>query len=156
MRLKVLRSWKLLMGTAVLWLMLTVGHAAPSQPSVALVTRHALTTPLSFARLRAMLLLRIGSWPDGAVLQVVAPPMDSALFVQLATACLHLPPDILRHAWQRNIFTGSGLIPQIVSDPKAVLRQVVTHDTALGIVPAQLPLPAGVNIIWQCRTNTME
>src|SRR5690606_10764178 len=68
----------------------------------------------SAGTLREISLMRLTRWPEGERIRVFVLPDNHPLHVRFAKEVLGVYPFHLRAAWDRLIFSGTGLVPHVV------------------------------------------
>lgn len=71
--------------------------------------------PIDRAFVRAVFTLRARTWPDGTPVKVFVLPDDDGIHQRFCNELLGLYPYRLRDAWDRAVFTGTGLSPRTVN-----------------------------------------
>lgn len=96
--------------------------------------------------LRAVFTMRIRTWPDGRPIRVFVLPDDHEVHGIFCREQLGTYPYVLRNAWDRMVFTGTGLAPQTVRDEEEMRTRVRNTPGAIGYVrvarPSQAPTPS--------------
>jgi ABC-type phosphate transport system substrate-binding protein len=119
-------------------LLLTVSSAASPQSSalVADVIVSPSLTQLTLDRtlLRAVFTMRIRQWPDGTPVRVFVLPDDNPLSDQFYREHLGMYSYVLRRAWDRMVFTGTGFAPTVVRSEAEMFERVRSTPGAIGFV----------------------
>jgi hypothetical protein len=89
---------------------------------------------LDRALLRSIFLLRLREWPDGVPARIFVLPDDSELSQAFCREQLGTYPYVLRAAWDRAVFTGTGLAPTLVTSEDEMRRRVLTTPGAIGYI----------------------
>jgi hypothetical protein len=84
--------------------------------------------------LRGIFSMRVRAWPGGEPIRVFVLPDDDQLSSDFCRGLLGTYPYVLRAAWDRLVFTGTGLAPTIVRDEKEMRRRVLATPGAIGYV----------------------
>jgi hypothetical protein len=86
---------------------------------------------LDRAMLRAIFLMRLRQWPDGTPVRVFVMPGTDAhdLF---AREMLGTYPYVLDRTWDRMVFTGTGLAPEVVRSEQEMREKVQSTRGAIG------------------------
>jgi len=96
-------------------------------PSLAKVT-------LDRSFLRAVFMMRVRQWPDGTPIRVFVLPDDNPLSDQFYRVQLGTYSYVLRRAWDRMVFTGTGFAPTLVKSEAEMIERVRTTPGAIGFV----------------------
>lgn len=121
---------------AALLLMLSV-VASPQEgaPSVDIIVSPALTsTKFDRSLLRAVFTMRMRQWPDGSPIRVFVLPDHDPLSDQFYRERLGMYSYVLRRAWDRMVFTGTGLAPTVVQTEREMIERVRSTPGAIGYV----------------------
>lgn len=122
--------------SALLWVLLCAGPAW-AEDSVAVITSPDRGEPaLSRATLQAIYLMRVRQWPDGTPIRVYVLPESSEVHDRFAREKLGTYPYILRRAWDRLVFTGTGLAPEVVHSEEEMRQKVLSSKGAVGYLSA--------------------
>jgi hypothetical protein len=97
---------------------------------------HQTTGAPTMTRNEARLLfsMRLPSWPNGTRITVFVLPDDNPLHREFATNRLGLYPYQLRHVWDRQVFSGTGQAPVIVTSEQELIDRVLGTPGAIGYV----------------------
>lgn len=108
--------------------------AAP--PSVEILTSadRVGASPLDRALLRAAFTMRLRQWPDGRPMRVFVLPDNHPLHDRFCRELLGTYPYVLRTAWDRMVYTGTGFAPVVVSSEDEMRRRVQATPGAIGYV----------------------
>jgi len=89
--------------------------------------------------LLALFTMRVRQWPDGQSAQVFVLPDGSDTHEKFCREQLGTYPYVLRGAWDRMIYTGTGLAPNIVRSEEEMREKVRSTKGAIGYMrlPAQ-------------------
>ena len=121
-------------------LALTVGGSAKSVmaaepvPKVYAYAGEGRADSLSADTLREIFFMRLTSWPDGTPIRVFVLPDKHPLHVRFAKEVLGVYPFQLRAAWDRLIFSGTGLIPHVVETVGEMRERVRATPGGIGYV----------------------
>nr|WP_298727913.1 hypothetical protein [uncultured Steroidobacter sp.] len=96
-------------------------------PSLAEVT-------LDRSLLRAVFTMRVREWPDGTPIRVFVLPDDNPLSDQFYREQLGMYSYVLRRAWDRMVFTGTGFAPTVVRSEAEMIERVRSTPGAIGFV----------------------
>jgi hypothetical protein len=121
--------------------------------SVQIITSgdHANAT-LDRATVRAIFAVRLREWPDGVPIRVFVLPDGDPLHVEFCREQLGTFPYVLRASWDRLVYTGTGIAPEVVANEKEMRRRVAMTRGAIGYVSTQEPAPGAVDT--QTRPGT--
>jgi hypothetical protein len=136
---------------APLLLLLAMGAAgnAHAQSAQIIVNPDLAGVPLDRDLLRAIFTMRLRSWPNGPPVRVFVLPDSDPLSDRFYREQLGMYSYILRAAWDRMVFTGTGLAPTIVRSEEEMRERVrktpgaigyVSKDGAAVFLPAPPPL----------------
>jgi hypothetical protein len=82
--------------------------------------------------LRAVFMMRVRQWPDGSPIRVFVLPDDDPLSDSFYREWLGMYSYVLRGAWDRMVFTGTGLAPTVVHSEEEMRRLVASTPGAIG------------------------
>ena len=80
--------------------------------------------------------MRLNQWPDGQGVKVFVLPDNHPLHERVVKAVLGLYPYQLRRAWDRQIFSGTGQAPVVVSSESELMDRVAKTPGAIGYAPS--------------------
>jgi hypothetical protein len=106
--------------------------AAAAAPQSLIANDGAPETELSQNQARLFFNLRLKSWPDGTPVRVFVLPDDHPLHRRFAKQVLGLYPYQLRRVWDRQIFSGTGQAPTMVSTEAEMREGVASTPGAIG------------------------
>jgi len=119
-------------------LLLAMSPAAGSQDTalpVDVVVSPSLTkVKLDRDLLRAVFTMRVREWPDGSPIRVFVLPDDDPLSDQFYRERLGMYSYVLRRAWDRMVFTGTGFAPTMVRSEQEMLERVRSTPGAIGFM----------------------
>jgi hypothetical protein len=119
-------------------LLLFVSSAAcplESAPSVDVIVSPSLaSTKLDRSLLRSVFTMRLRQWPDGSPVRVFVLPDTDPLSDQFYRERLGMYSYVLRRAWDRMVFTGTGFAPTVVQTEKEMIDRVRSTPGAIGYV----------------------
>jgi hypothetical protein len=81
---------------------------------------------------RLFVSMRLNQWPNGERLRVFVLPDNHPLHERVAKGILGLYPYQLRRAWDRQLFSGTGQAPVVVSSEPELIDRVAKTPGALG------------------------
>lgn len=121
---------------AVLLLSLSFAASPQDDPVAAevIVSPSLATVPLDRSLLRAVFTMRLREWPDGTPVRVFVLPDDDPLSDRFYRERLGMYSYVLRRAWDRMVFTGTGFAPTVVSSEKEMIQRVRSTPGAIGYV----------------------
>ena len=99
---------------------------SPERPAAAL-DRQALL---------AVFLMRVRQWPDGTPVRVYVLPSNHPVHDRFARELLGTFPYVLDRNWDRLVFTGTGLKPEVVQSEDEMREKVLKTPGAIGYVRA--------------------
>jgi hypothetical protein len=120
---------------AVLLLRLVASTACPleSVPAVEVIVSPSLaSTKLDRSLLRSVFTMRLRQWPDGSPVRVFVLPDSDPLSDQFYRERLGMYSYVLRRAWDRMVFTGTGFAPTVVHTEKEMIERVRSTPGAIG------------------------
>lgn len=119
-------------------LLLSVSFAASSQEEPAavdvIVSPSLANITLDRSLLRAVFTMRVREWPDGTPIRVFVLPDDNPLSDVFYRERLGMYSYVLRRAWDRMVFTGTGFAPTVVESEKEMIARVRSTPGAIGYV----------------------
>jgi hypothetical protein len=89
---------------------------------------------LDRAMVRAIFAVRLREWPDGVPVRVFVLPDGDPLHVEFCREQLGTFPYVLRASWDRLVYTGTGIAPEVVANEKEMRRRVAMTRGAIGYV----------------------
>lgn len=84
--------------------------------------------------LRAIFTMRLRSWPNGAPVHVFVLPDSDPVSDRFYREQLGMYSYVLRSAWDRMVYTGTGLAPTVVRSEKEMRERVRATPGAIGYV----------------------
>jgi hypothetical protein len=84
--------------------------------------------------LRAVFAMRVRQWPDGSPVRVFVLPDDDPLSDRFYRERLGMHSYVLRRAWDRMVFTGTGFAPTVVRSEAEMIERVRSTPGAIGYV----------------------
>lgn len=119
-------------------LLVMVSSAASSQDSAfevrVIVSPSLAKVTLDRDLLRAVFTMRVREWPDGTPVRVFVLPDDNPLSDQFYRERLGMYSYVLRRAWDRMVFTGTGFAPTVVRSEREMVELVRSTPGAIGFV----------------------
>lgn len=109
---------------------------APAEPPAVEIITSADRSGVAVDRglLRAAFTMRIRQWPDGRPLRVFVLPDGHPLHDRFCRERLGTYPYVLRNAWDRLVYTGTGFAPITVSSEEEMRRRVQATPGAIGYI----------------------
>ena len=92
------------------------------------------STKLDRSVLRAVFTMRVRQWPDGSPIRVFVLPDDDPLSDRFYRERLGMYSYVLRRAWDRMVFTGTGFAPTVVQSEREMIERVRSTPGAIGYV----------------------
>lgn len=89
--------------------------------------------------LRAVFTMRLRQWPDGSRIRVFVLPDDDPLSDHFYRERLGMYSYVLRQAWDRMVFTGTGFAPTVVESEERMRELVRSTPGAIGFVRKRGP-----------------
>jgi hypothetical protein len=117
--------------------LLLAGSPAASSQDIAvdvIVSPSLMTINLDRALLRAVFTMRVREWPDGSPVRVFVLPDDDPLSDVFYRERLGMYSYVLRRAWDRMVFTGTGFAPTVVHSEQEMLERVRSTPGAIGFM----------------------
>lgn len=112
--------------------------ASEGEATMTAITHAGVTINISDRRsLRSFFSLRTRTWPDGTAVRVFAFEDQDPRHAAFCKSVLGTYPYILRRAWDRNLFAGTGLVPEIVTDEEEMMRKVSHTPGAIGYISSK-------------------
>ena len=90
--------------------------------------------PLNRDLLRAFFTMRLRSWPNGPPVRVFVLPDSDPVSDRFYREQLGMYSYVLRSAWDRMVYTGTGLAPTVVHSEKEMRERVLATPGAIGYV----------------------
>jgi ABC-type phosphate transport system substrate-binding protein len=105
--------------------------------------------------LRAVFTMRLREWPDGSPVRVFVLPDNNPLSDQFYRERLGMYSYVLRRAWDRMVFTGTGMAPTVVQSETEMVERVRSTPGAIGYVRKRELSDADAELL-QLSGNTAE
>lgn len=131
---------------AAVLLSLVWSVACPQDRSFAaevIVSPSLQTLELDRSLLRAVFTMRVREWPDGSAIRVFVLPDDDPLSDMFYRERLGMYSYVLRRAWDRMVFTGTGFAPTVVESEEQMRQLVRSTPGAIGYVRKRERDPSG-------------
>ena len=87
---------------------------------------------LTTETVREIFFMRISSWPDGSRIHVFVLPDKNPLHVKFAKEILGVYPFQLRSAWDRMVYSGTGVPPTTVETLDEMQTRIKQTPGAIG------------------------
>ena len=129
-----MRRLRLLAAPLLLLIAMGVTGNAHAQSAQIIVNPDLASVPLDRDLLRAIFTMRLRSWPNGPPVRVFVLPDSDPLSDRFYREQLGMYSYILRAAWDRMVFTGTGLAPTIVRSEEEMRERVRMTPGAIGYV----------------------
>lgn len=111
----------------------SVASPLDSAPAVDVIVSPSLaSTKLDRRLLRSVFSMRLRQWPDGSPIRVFVLPDSDPLSDQFYRERLGMYSYVLRRAWDRMVFTGTGFAPTVVQTEKEMIERVRSTPGAIG------------------------
>ena len=119
---------------ASLLMVMSAGATPPESVSAVdvIVSPSLPSTKLDRSLLRAVFTMRVREWPDGSPVRVFVLPDDDPLSDRFYREQLGIYSYVLRNAWDRMVFTGTGLAPTVVQSEREMRERVRSTPGAIG------------------------
>lgn len=122
---------------AVLMLFFVAGTVASAEPSLRVITSPDRSGQSVDRKLLLSIYIgRVSTWPDGRPISVFTLPDAHPLHVQFCRQLLGTYPYVLRNAWDKLVYTGTGFTPTIVASEEEMRKRVENTPGAIGYLPA--------------------
>lgn len=129
-------------GLALSLALALLSAAVPAaEPADLLVNPDHAALELDREQLRAIFMMRMRTWPDGAAVRVFVLPDNHELHEAFVRQRLGTFPYVLRGNWDRLVYTGTGLAPTVVASEGELRERVLSTPGAIGY-QRRTPRPA--------------
>jgi hypothetical protein len=118
-------------GIVVIWASLEQPAAATGDGVHVIVNPDQAQVALDGDLLRGIFTMRVRQWPDGTPVRVFILPDESKVSDRFYREELRTYSYVLRAAWDRLVYTGTGLAPVVVQSEAEMRTRV--HETPGGI-----------------------
>jgi hypothetical protein len=124
------------LATPLVLLLLSIGacHELRAQSVEIIVNPDLKSVQLDRDLLRAIFTMRLRSWPNGPPVRVFVLPDSDPVSDRFYREQLGMYSYVLRSAWDRMVFTGTGLAPTVVHSEKEMRERVRETPGAIGYV----------------------
>ncbi|WP_051911400.1 hypothetical protein [Methylomicrobium agile] len=87
---------------------------------------------LTTETIREIFFMRLSTWPDGTPIHVFVLPDNHPLHIRFAKEILGVYPFQLRSAWDRLVFSGTGVSPTTVESEEEMRARIESTPGAIG------------------------
>lgn len=91
----------------------------------------------SLDEVRAIFIMRLTQWPNGNPIQVFVLPDAHPVHKSFAKNKLNMFPHQLRSAWNRLVYSGTGVAPTQVLSQEAMLQAISNTPNAIGYLDSK-------------------
>jgi ABC-type phosphate transport system substrate-binding protein len=121
---------------AALLLLLSIGasHELRAQSVQIIVNPDISSVQLDRDLLRAIFTMRLRSWPNGPPVRVFVLPDSDPVSDRFYREQLGMYSYVLRSAWDRMVYTGTGFAPTLVRSEQEMRERVLATPGAIGYV----------------------
>lgn len=110
------------------------GHAWAGESRVQVYDAAGRAAGLSNEALREVFFMRLTTWPNGSPIHVMVLPENHPLHIRFAKEVLGVYPFQLRSAWDRLIYSGTGLAPTVVENMDEMRRKLEAMPGSIGYI----------------------
>jgi ABC-type phosphate transport system substrate-binding protein len=120
----------------ILLLLLSIGasHELRAQSVEIILNPEVTSMELDRDLLRAIFTMRLRAWPNGPPVRVFVLPDSDPVSDRFYREQLGMYSYVLRSAWDRMVYTGTGLAPTIVHSEQEMRERVRATPGAIGYV----------------------
>lgn len=112
----------------------THGIAAPVSDIEVIVNPGVQNESLPIGRLRVIFSMRVTRWTNSQPIHVFVLPGDHPLHQQFVKNVLKLFPHQLQSAWDRMVYSGTGVAPTVVSSVAEMRAKIASTPGAIGYI----------------------
>lgn len=87
---------------------------------------------------RLMFSMQLGQWPNGTPVRVFVLPDDNGVHRAFSKDSLSLYPRQLRRTWDRQLYSGTGEVPEVVTDETEMRARVAATPGAIGYLSDEM------------------
>jgi hypothetical protein len=87
---------------------------------------------LTTEKVREIFFMRLSTWPDGTPIHVFVLPDNHPLHIRFAKEVLGVYPFQLRSAWDRLVFSGTGVAPTTVESEEEMRARIESTPGSIG------------------------
>jgi ABC-type phosphate transport system substrate-binding protein len=91
----------------------------------------------SLDEVRAIFIMRLTQWPNGNPIQVFVLPDGHPVHKSFAKNKLNMFPHQLRSAWNRLVYSGTGVAPTQVLSQEAMLQAISNTPNSIGYLDSK-------------------
>lgn len=102
------------------------------ESKVRLIDSSSAVKKMTVETIREIFFMRLSTWPDGSPIHVFVLPDNHPLHVRFAKEILGVFPFQLRSAWDRMVFSGTGVSPTTVETLEEMKSRVQTIPGSIG------------------------
>lgn len=118
----------------LLLLAVSASHGVRAQSVEIIVNPDIASVSLDRDLLRAIFTMRLRAWPNGPPVRVFVLPDSDPVSDRFYREQLGMYSYVLRSAWDRMVYTGTGLAPTVVRSEKEMRERVRDTPGAIGYV----------------------
>jgi hypothetical protein len=96
------------------------------------------TKQLTTETIREIFFMRLNTWPDGSPIHVFVLPDKHPLHIRFAKEILGVYPFQLRSAWDRLVFSGTGVSPTTVESEEEMRARIESTPGSIGYTDKKL------------------
>ena len=126
------RLQRILLLSAIILLPDTTLHAGDLKPRLFASSGQA--KHLSSETVREIFFMRLSSWPDGSPIHVFVLPDNHPLHIRFAKEILGVFPFQLHSAWDRLVYSGTGVAPTTVETLEEMRTRVKATPGGIGYI----------------------
>ncbi|MGR9086021.1 MAG: hypothetical protein ACU841_02990 [Gammaproteobacteria bacterium] len=89
---------------------------------------------LSREAIREIFFMRLNAWPDGSPIRVFVLPDNNPIHIQFSKEVLGVFPFQLRSAWDRLVYSGTGVAPTTVENQEEMKSRILTTPGGIGYI----------------------
>lgn len=121
----------------LLWILVSLA-SAPAAADLALIAHPGTADDrLSLNVARRMFSMQLSHWPDGTPVRVFVLPDNTPQHRAFAKDLLRLFPRQLRRVWDRQLYSGTGQVPDTVGSEREMMRRVAETPGAVGYISSE-------------------
>jgi hypothetical protein len=125
-----------------LWLstacVLSVWSAAPAAEEVLISHPSVAVGEMTLNTTRLMFSMQLRQWPDGMPVRVFVMPDNSAVHRGFAKDRLSLYPRQLRRVWDRQLYSGTGQVPETVDSEQQMRDRIASTPGSVGYISSEM------------------
>lgn len=112
----------------------THGVAEPVSDIEVIVNPGVQNESLPIGRLRVIFSMRVTRWTDSQPIRVFVLPGNHPLHQQFVKSVLKLFPHQLQSAWDRMVYSGTGVAPTVVASVAEMRSKIASTPGAIGYI----------------------